>query len=485
MNALDDNLKNRAGGFRLEPRKEVWERVEQELNSKKRKRRLVWFWWFAPLLLAGGAVWFSQNPSKESGKVVAHGQASIHPSLAEIEPTPAKEKETNLASNDRKEISGTSSRSINNSNTPHATPITTPSSGKGAVNTNRPPEDVFFQPGQQTPPVAKTQVLTTEDNAMVVTSGNEAKEKRAENTLDSAAFPVQNIENQIVVVPSEPQSDTAKSTEALAVLPQGEITPVKDSQIVAVVQPVALKKDKKASKGTWYGMAGAGIHNHTGKGITLEKSMADYNGGGLNNNAGGGQSSTSTSLVSPEPGLGLMLGIERSQPFGKSKHWSWVGGLHYQYQSFKISTGTLKDSALNYSTDRGNVTAANYYRAGNSDQQKGSQHRVHLLAAIQWHLDKKQHWTWQNGLYGGIVLSSDYLIPQTFPRGWVPSKGLTQTGYAGIETGFIFRPSKWGAGIFGQYNLSNSLNITGPAPQYWRGIELRIQYNLSSNSLNK
>lgn len=487
MNALDDNLKNCAGGFRLEPRKEVWERVEQELNSKKRKRRLVWFWWFAPLLLAGGAVWFLQSPSKKSGKEVADGNVAILPAPEKIEPTPQKEKETKQTRDGKKEISLTTTTylSVNNSNTPHATPFTTPSSGRGAVNANRPPEDVFFQPGEKIPPAPKTQSMSIAGNAMVVTPGNEAREKREANTLDSAVVPAQTIENHIVVVPSDPQPDTAKSTEAWAVLPQGEITPVKDSQIVAVVQPVPLKKDKKPSKGTWYGMAGAGIHNHTGKGITLEKSMADYNAGGLTNNAGSGQGNTSTMLESPEPGMGFMLGIERSQPFGKSKHWSWVGGLHYQYQTFKISTGTLKDSALNYSTSRGNITAANYYRAGNSEQQKGSQHRVHLLAAIQWHPDKKQHWTWQNGFYGGVVLSSDYLIPQTFPRGWVPSKGLTQTGYAGIETGFIFRPSKWGAGIFGQYNLSNSLNITGPAPQYWRGIELRVQYNLSSNFLKK
>jgi hypothetical protein len=341
MNAFDDNLKNRAGGFRLEPRKEVWERVEQELNTKKRKRRLVWFWWFAPLLLAGGAVWFSQNPSKESDKVVADGQVAIHPVPMEIVTTPSKEKEINETPDDKREISGTANGSVKNSSTPHATPFTTPSSGKGVVNSNRPPEDVFFQTGQKAPLARKPQSTSTMDKAIVVTSGNEAKEKIALNTFDSSVLPDQTIENQIAVVPLDPQPDTAKSTGVMAVSPQDEISSGKDSQTVAVVPPVSIKKDKRPSKGTWHLMAGTGIHNHTGKGITLEKSMAEYNSGGLNNNAGGVQGSTSTTLESPEPGIGFMLGAERSQPFGKSKHWSWVGGLHYQYQSFKVSTGTL------------------------------------------------------------------------------------------------------------------------------------------------
>jgi hypothetical protein len=42
---------------------------------------------------------------------------------------------------------------------------------------------------------------------------------------------------------------------------------------------------------------------------------------------------------------------------------------------------------------------------------------------------------------------------------------------------------KYLTGDYSFDNLSNSLKINGPAPQYWRGIELRVQYNLSSNSL--
>lgn len=480
MNAFDDNLKNRTGGFRLEPRKEVWERVAQELDSKKRKRRLVWFWWFAPLLLAGGAIWFSQSPSNETAKASLGKQKPI-PSVHEQPATKNSiEKETNHNSGKKNEISGETTRSIMENNTRNTTLFTSSSSGKGVVFPNRPPEDDLFQHSVKLTPAPENKYLTTAGNSSIIASENAIKQIIEAIPVDSAVISPMVHEKLTTVKP-----DTTLISEITTVLSEPtEATPI-NSLPAASTQKSEPKKDKKLSKGTWHLMAGTGIHNHTGKGITLEKSMADYNSGGLINNAGGGQGSSSQTLESPQPGWGMMVGIERSQPFGNSKHWSWVGGLHYQYQSFSIGTGALKDTAISYATGRGNVTAANYYLAGNNEQQKGSQHRAHLLAAVQWHMDKKQRWTWQNGFYGGIVLSSDYLIPQNAPRGWVPSEGLTQTGYTGIETGFIFRPSKWGAGIFGQYNLSNSLKITGPAPQYWRGIELRVQYNLSSNSLKK
>lgn len=479
MNALDDNLKNRAGGFRLEPRKEVWERVELELDSKKRKRRLVWFWWFAPLLLAGGTVWFTQSPSNKTDKAVV-GIHNPETSVKE-EPglTPPIKKETMQTSGTKNEISGTIYRSKKETTTQNTTPFTRSSSGKDVVLLKRPPEDEPSQPAVIPTPASENKSLLPVGNSLPASPENEQKAKIAAISLDSAVTTAPANEALTVV-----KQDTTIISELTGVFSEPVEATMQDSLMTLSLPGKTPKKDKNPSKATWIVSAGLGIHNLTGKGITLEKSMADYTSGGLNNNAGGGQSSTQA-LESPEPGMGFMMGIERSQPFGKSKHWSWVGGLHYQYQSFKVSTGTQIDSTLNYSTGRGNVTTANYYKAGNSQQQKGSQHRVHLLAAVQWHMDKKQHWTWQNGFYGGIVLSSDYLIPQKFPLGWVPSKGLTQTGYMGAETGFIFRPSKWGAGVFGQYNLSNSLKINGPAPQYWRGIELRVQYNLSSNSLKK
>lgn len=479
MNAFDDNLKNRAGGFRLEPRKEVWERVEQELNSRKRKRRLVWFWWFAPFLLAGGAVWFSQSPSNNSEMAAVSTPKPITSLKKDLELNKSIPSEIFQTEDNKNEISGTTTRSKKETTTKNTTPFTPSSSGKSVVLLKRSPEGEFPQPPAIPTPGQEAKNVQPVQDSLLISSENEPKAKIEAIPVDSAVTTFRVKEGTNILKP-----DTTIISELTGVFPEPAEAIIKDTLTPVPIPGKAPKKDKKPSKATWIVLAGAGIHNHTGKGITLEKSMAEYTSGGLNNNSGNGQGSTQA-LESPEPGLGVMLGIERSQPFGKSKHWSWVGGLHYQYQSFKVSTGTLIDSALNYSTDRGNVTAANYYKAGNSQQQNGSQHRVHLLAAVQWHMDKKQHWTWQNGFYGGIVLSSDYLIPQKFPLSWVPSEGLTQKGYTGIETGFLFRPSKWGAGVFGQYNLSNSLKINGPAPQYWRGIELRVQYNLSSNSLKK
>lgn len=480
MNAFDDNLKHRAGGFRIEPRKEVWERVEQELDSKKRKRRILWFWWFAPLLLAGGAIWYMQNPGTKVKNKDILPETTVTTVQKQPETIQPEEKYTLPVQDTKNEQSGIDARNIKNISTQHATPFTPSFSGRGTVSMKRPPENVSPRPEENTlTPAGENQGIEGAGNDRLQTSGN--KSMAAMVVISADTLPKQSMgdESNTLVV-----NGAGDSINQAMVISEAEKTAIRDTQPVVSPKPSALKKEKKPTKGRWYLLAGTGIHNHTGKGIGLQKSMADYNSG-LSNNAGGGQGSAFQPLESPEPGAGFMLGVERTQPFGRSKHWSWTGGLHYQYQSFNISTGALKDSALSYSTDRGNVTTSGFYRAGNIEQQKGSQHRAHLLAAVQWHFDKKQRWTWQNGFYGGLILSSDYLIPQRAPLGWVSSKGLTQKGYTGIETGFIFRPSQWGAGIFGQYNLSNSLNVSGPAPQYWRGVELRIQYKLSAKTLKK
>ncbi len=476
MNAFDDHLKNQAGGFRMEPRKEVWERVAEELDGKKKKRRAIWFWWWVPLLVAGGAVWFSGNFSPEPEKISAETRKTAAPEHAGITAIPLPEGNSIGNSEPENVISRPKSRLKIVNRTPHTTAFTPPSSGKGVDFSNRPPEDVNPGTGKKNIPENNPRPLNSTGTAETAINDHPEMDSLTANPVD-----MPNTATAGMSVPPVPKNEPAKTAPAAALSAQPVVEDVTKYSADSVSVSKSLQKEKKAGAGTWRLVTGMGLHNHTGKGITLDKSMADYNSGGLNNNAGGGQNNPQ-GLASPEPGWCFMAGIERSAPFGKSRHWSWMGALHYQYQTYKTQTGTRVDTALNYSTGRGTVTAGNYYRSGNSVSQTGWQHRAHLLAAVQWHPGKKQRWILQNGLYGGMVLASDYLVPQSSPRGWVPAKGLTQSGYLGIETGILYRPAKWGAGIFGQYNLSNSLKVSGPAPQYWRGVELRIQYNLSANS---
>lgn len=179
----------------------------------------------------------------------------------------------------------------------------------------------------------------------------------------------------------------------------------------------------------------------------------------------------------PKPGPGFMLGMERWQVLGTNQRWQWGTGLHYQYQTVKISTGGIKDSTITLESN--NYSVASYYQPGSTEETNGFQHRAHLFTGLRLFMGKQRNWGWQNGLYGGVVLASGFLAPLSSQAGWVSSKGLAATGYFGIESGIQYQPrGRVAGGIFGQLNLTSSFPENGVANQYWRGLELRIHYKL-------
>jgi hypothetical protein len=479
MGAFDDDIKRRAGDFRPEPREGVWDRIEQELEEKKRRRPLVWLWWMMPLMLAGGSGLLWNNQLKDPG----NEQRIQSKSTVEIpsgNTVSAKEEnptaDTEMTEND---VKNEDDITINeNKHTPvHTRPHTAtakayPDAGslpaKQLINrkdsqkkesftqeeTNHPPA---FEESKEIPMMAGV-AETTKSNLDSATNRTNEPASIIVTKEESDLTGFDNLVNDSVKIESNP-------TEAQSAAPSPE-------------KPTPPKKSGKPNtKGSWNLVAGVGIHNIGGQQLSLSSSAAEFNNrlSTGNNTTGGGFSNTPNTLAPPKAGPGILLGIERQQPLGIKNRWSLNAGLHYQYQTVSISTGAKKDSVL---TGVPGQTA--YYLPGNSIKHTGKQHSMHLLAAAQWHIGKKRHWTWQNGLYGGLVLSDDYLIPYASRVGWVSSEGQTATGYWGIESGIRFMPERIGVGLFGQYNLSSSVKNNFLSDQYWRGIELRILYKLPS-----
>ncbi len=485
MYDFDRHIKKRAGEYGLEPREQVWDRIEQELDAKKTKRRGIWLWWLLPILLVGGSVatynYVQRNNVHEA--TVAYEEHPINTT------TPKETQEKNSTA----DLSST-------------TPVATES-----LSAQAPLQHFEKQPingktgaGENAEPPVKKELKST--SGVKTTNSRVTTDYRAQDGIKTGGENM--VPEKPIVLLDTLSGNIARQNEltdpdvAEKISPEGAMATVALTDTGTHISSVALQSDSlnalsektfsqkpmnKPSKAAWNFVVGAGLHNMTTSGFGLEKSMADYNNNIPQNSTGGSFGNASTQLVPTKPGAGFMLGIERSQAFGQSKRWSWMAGLHYQYQTMQITTGTRVDSTIAVRTDAGIGTksASYYYRGGNSIEHTGSQHRAHIIAAVQLYIGKKQKWSWQNGFYGGVVLANDYLLPQSSVTGWVPSKELVKTGYFGIETGIKFQPGKIGAGLFAQYNLTSTVNASSLPKQYWRGVELRIIYKLPSSSYKK
>src|SRR6187399_2388905 len=84
MANFDKQIKKQGESFSLEPRKEVWQRLEAELNKTKRRRFGGWFWMLPVCLLAGtGVIYYTfSTKEKTTEKTKSPTSASINNSKA-------------------------------------------------------------------------------------------------------------------------------------------------------------------------------------------------------------------------------------------------------------------------------------------------------------------------------------------------------------------------------------------------------------------
>jgi hypothetical protein len=476
MGTFDDDIKKGAGDFRLEPREPVWERIEQELETKKRRRPIFWLWWLTPIAVAGIGIMYVSQSTPTGDAIVESTTTSGQPATSKELQEHKKSASATLAEKDfLPETHPTQTDAKSNASTGKASPE------KGSLPEGQDqrilPESVQEEKGKAE--VKKT--THTQNEIFQETSLTKYKTgKVIEEPTATGIF-----EETIIT------EDYNRSTKLmLACLPLRQLFLVPTTEYpvqikIPMLQSILVSDTGKKvgsepsfKKTSWNLIGGAGLHNVSGNGIGEQAKSADANNLPPLNSSGSGFSNAAFSMEPSQPGVGFVLGIERTQFIGKKNRWEWLAGLHYQYQTVRITTGAKKDSI--FTTERNSTTLNYFNRPGNSVEQTGSQHRVHLLTGAKLLIGKQRKWAWQNGVYGGIVLSNNYLIPLSNGSGWVPSKGLTKTGFIGLETGIQFNPNRFGAGLFGQYNLNSSVSSSSLSNQYWRGMEVRISYKLFS-----
>jgi hypothetical protein len=268
-------------------------------------------------------------------------------------------------------------------------------------------------------------------------------------------------------IPAPPVTNTQPETEKSAEKPS---VPEKSEE----------KKSNNKKTNPWRLLAGVGLHNYS-----TRSGVSPFSSGGM-------QSSDPSSfptnpgndleaIASPSAGPGFMVGIGRSLGIPGHPRWQWQTGIHYQYQTVQISTGTRRDSAISFEDMAGGFSSNRsnyYYMPGSTIKHTGTQHRLHLQAGVGWYMHRNQKWILEGMFFGGMVLHADYLVPHSTQTGLVPIDKVLRKGYFGLETGIRFQPGQWGLGLYGQTNLSSSVSNPAMRNQYWHGAELRVHYQL-------
>lgn len=465
---FDEHMRKEGDGFRLQPREEVWTRIEAELDAKKERRRILWYWWVLPILLAG--VWGSYALLQQNIPSTTPKIEKELPKQYTTHPTPDAESNIQMHQTDNASpAAGTDKAALPNSRAAVRTPLRTNTS-------NRLPEKSKFTSSTQAPRPGKALSERADNEPNEIENYVPAKDKSEKPFITNQQKHANQVQNELAekkaedfISSEESFTNTSESEQSI------EIVNTEREQTTPKPDKPNLKKDVR-----WRILAGIGRHTYTpkaGPGLSTNDMQSSEP---LFNPTNPG--SNSASNTPPQPGTGFMVGIERAQSLKAHPRWEWQAGIHYQYQTVQVSTGQRRDSTLllvNMGAGFSNNRSAYYYLPGSANKQVGRQHRIHLQTGMGWHLHQNRKWTLQGLVYGGVVLSADYLVPHTPQTGYVPVKNVLNKAYYGLETGIRFQPKAWGIGLYGQTNLSSSVKSNLLSNQYWRGAELRINYQLS------
>ncbi len=517
MDGFDENMKEKGADFRMEPGSEIWNRIEKQLDEKNQKRPVFWLWWLLPFILVAGFTYWAFF--SEKGTAIPEKSLTTK-LLPPLENRQEKTKKTTGQKNTVAKVTekdpgqmppAITEKTMTTNLLPH--PENIQEKVKTVIGQNNTITEVPVKHPGQMPPAASEKEITMQspfkEAATPVFVAPEKTKEFSESIItlitkqQEAEKPTQ--EDSVYTNHLSPNTDRLTGITQPLVgflpppaeidlpLPTGVSNKILDSlhggltaafSEHAVIKQKAQNKEDPNEKGSWRIIAGTGLHNQSSKGIGLNAGITAFNSGFLVNSPGNLDSTLS--LQPTRAGMGFTVGLEKYGSFKRNKRFGWVAGFQYQYQSIRTYTGGLVDSSIQFEnsrrgSNRTNGSASEYYLAGKNQSQTGSQHRIAIYTGLQLYLDKAKNWSWQNRIYGGILLSSDYLHPQTITPGWVASKNLVQKSFAGLETGFQYARGKWGTGIFAQYNLSASARYKGIPKQYWRGLELRFFYNIPSS----
>jgi hypothetical protein len=488
---FEQQAKKQGENFSLQPREQVWLRVEAALDEKKR-RGVAWWWWALPLvLLLGSGLAYYFYDSKQTAPVVA----TNHPERKKIRTNdrgtenisipghqPALPSSTIATTTHKKPNTQPGEESTNNQpfrgldqRTTHTSPSNTrtPSNPAGSTIAAESQQPGLKNNVDETAPTIQATLSTGSPATPEVIAGVPVA-KESSVAVNSQTTADSNLASLPAIVTTGEVAETVESLNTTAspepVNPLEQTAPVDSStQAATTNKSVVLPNIRK--KATWYVLAGIG-----------KSRMGEFDiipGGGekafasdplQSGNVGSGVPN-STPVKSDEPGIAYSLMAQRRQPLGK--RWQWQAGLGWQYQQISQYLGNKVDSTLYLDASR-NLSNAFFYQPGSSSSEKGTNHRLLLSNDFSWQVLKNQSWLRLSaGIYTGFNISNDYYVRDNAQR-MVKNDGLYSNWFLGFTPGIEFVIlKKWTIGAQAHYDFTKAYKELNATPQYWKGWEIK------------
>lgn len=495
MSNFEKQIKQQGEAFSIEPREQVWRRVEAELDKKKDRRIAAW-WWMTPLalLLAGGIFYYTATHKENEQKtVVSNSPQKTNKVLTPTEETnnTIKEKhETTVTKTDNTANTATIANHIKIKNTNHSNNTLLKTSSPGLTNKNKnTPESTHTNKTIHTTSVAASiavtdavekmesktaehaqgankSLLTKDDNA-IIQSGLSIKNTPTNNEINTG-----NKELTEVKKIPEPITTTADTTtNATTVTPDNTFrTP---DSLIESIKNVAVNKPS-SKKITWRLQLAGGITNNTKNEFPFTNGQEKLYAADPQNNTGGG-SSVSVRLPAEPNKTGVSLSVSLQRMQWLNKRWQWQAGTGIQYHQIQQKTGFRKDSVI-YQSALNSYSADYFYNGGNSVTHTGNNYRLYLSNNFGFALLKhKRSLVLNGGVYTGLNIYNNYLVPDYKNYRFVKSSALYKKWFAGIDLGLEYNFKQgFSMGLMARRDLTKSFTTLGGDKQYWHSFLVNI-----------
>ena len=479
---FDKEIKNRGENFSLQPRPEVWKRVESELDKQKRGRIIGW-WWLTPVVIIAWGFAFSFLNGNVK-KAFYNQDSTNHPASV----NPVVKSKTRPAKN--------------GSSSPAEQAVTTKQQATESIkeekNISRPAGQATGKRSSTNNPHSKTIAAKQEPShyhenktsARAYESSNDKKVAASGNTGKSQSGDPGPVLNATATVKQEPNAAPNQShpsidnidshtSKTLPVIENSKETAELNKSSTSTgnqpVQPeaashsnvnknVAIGKpaSSKIKKANWrIGLsAGASINEES----VFKHHPKDTTNGSGGSSGGGGMI---PEMEKNTKGFTIAGSVERV--FSISKRWQWKPGLFIQYQETKQSTGILEPYPVDPSPPDWNYSASFYFEPGKDLSHTGNNLRLALSSDFSFGLFKKPSLFINAGVYGGWNAYDHYLLPDELQVWWIPSAKYYNTFFAGARAGIEYRlPKGFGIGITGMHDFTQSYQKLRDKEYFWQ-----------------
>jgi hypothetical protein len=498
MSNFEKQIKQQGEAFSIEPREQVWHRVEAELDKKKDRRIAAW-WWMTPLalLLAGGIFYYTAiHKETEQKTVVSNSPQKTNKVLTPTEEAnnTIKEKhETTVTKTDNTTNTATIANNIKIKNANHSgSNALSKSSWPGLTNKNKnTPESTHTNKTIHTTSVAASIAVTDAVEKKELKKGeygqevNKSSSTKDDNAIIQSGVTINNTPaineintgnkelTEVKKIP-EPITVTADTTtNATTVTPDSTFL-ISDSLIVSTKNVAVNKASSK--KITWRLQLAGGITNNTKNEFPFTNGQEKLYAADQQNNTGGGVNSSVRLPVEPnKAGVSFSVSLHRLQWL--NKRWQWQAGVGAQYHQIQQTTGTRKDSVITPSTLNDFSYSANYFYSGGSNvSHTGTNYRILLSNDFAFALLKhKRSLLLSAGIYTGYNVYNNYLIADYTNYRYVKSGNLYKKWFAGMNLGLEYNFKKGlTAGVTVKRDLTKSYTPVGGEKQYWQSFLFNI-----------